>query len=132
MVGFIRESIPLSRLKMDIGPMIITNVWTELTAAPSEPRILEVTVTPEHGDAPYELLAEGVRVLITVEPGTCKACRWWPSKILRGHCLHPRMTDAFDEYRDGASDVEGCLGIDTGPDFGCIHYESEDINTQGG
>jgi hypothetical protein len=60
--------------------------------------------------------------------GKCKTCKWWlpgdsgpPLK-----CGHPKLSSGNSiTPEDGAQDGEGYSGIYTGPDFGCIHHETE-------
>jgi hypothetical protein len=60
---------------------------------------------------------------------TCANCKSWaPPQFageLLGHCNH-RKVGMGGEFPDGAMDAEAYGGIDTGPDFGCLHWEKRE------
>lgn len=71
---------------------------------------------------------------------TCKTCKWWlfwnerenPSSILNadiwGSCENPLLeSNIEDRHTNGLSASECRQGEvpSTGPDFGCIHWESK-------
>lgn len=72
--------------------------------------------------------------------GTCKDCRWWSSKIrdaefpnLR-YCLMTRQNDpacnnAFYAYYLDDGDEQDAY-LETGPDFGCIHFEDKNTDKE--
>lgn len=61
---------------------------------------------------------------------TCKECRWWIGYPKEGSplrsCMMPKLLKMpTPPPSDGA--LPGYMpefGIDTGPDFGCIHFET--------
>jgi hypothetical protein len=66
----------------------------------------------------------------------CKTCKWWgvnyvapppefPDTDLYRHCDHEKLSYPPSDGNDGAYDVECYGGIDTGPEFGCIHWEEK-------
>lgn len=69
--------------------------------------------------------------------GRCKTCKWWdvwarskpagrsPMSPERGKCGHPKVGNGNGDNSDGAMDSEAYGGIDTGPDFGCVHWEAK-------
>lgn len=62
--------------------------------------------------------------------GTCKDCKHWGKEIsqkdkpnLQRECLSFKVGDCPDD--DGLKDqYEEFYGIETGPDFGCVHFQS--------
>ena len=55
----------------------------------------------------------------------CEACKWWEYGAV---CSHEKLQPVGFYGKipeDGARDGENCLGILTGPKFGCIHYEKK-------
>ena len=59
----------------------------------------------------------------------CNACKWWGEHggtEDEKRCMHRKLAPIQSEsISDGACDDEQYGGIITGPDFGCIHWESE-------
>lgn len=57
----------------------------------------------------------------------CKTCKWWgPDRgELFRWCSNPVNRDFRGENPAGACDGEE-LGFDTGPDFGCVHWEAKE------
>jgi hypothetical protein len=68
-------------------------------------------------------------VNVTLLVARCKDCKWWGSKAWigpgRNHCDHPKVANGNGEDADGAMDSEEYGGIDTGPEFGCVHWEGK-------
>lgn len=66
---------------------------------------------------------------------TCKNCKWWSTKIpinvttkkpmpeLPRYCCHPNTNR--EGVKDGMISDDGYGGVETGPDFGCIHFEGK-------
>jgi hypothetical protein len=58
--------------------------------------------------------------------GTCKDCKFWREPPT---WQQPRWTQGscqnLGEGADEMTDAEGWGGVDTGPDFGCIHFEQK-------
>jgi hypothetical protein len=70
-------------------------------------------------------------VNVTLLVAKCKDCKSWDApdvkdrEPFRGHCKSPKVGGALGEDDDGAMDNEAYGGIDTGPDFGCVHWEAK-------
>jgi hypothetical protein len=62
--------------------------------------------------------------------GKCKTCKHWGMEF--GNCEHPWVGGPARHEIDGAQDGEGYSGIYTGPEFGCVHYESENGESHDG
>lgn len=64
-----------------------------------------------------------------MEDKTCKTCKWWSGNAAldkAAFCGSPKLSpDQLHVASDGAIDSEEYGGICTGPNFGCIHHESE-------
>ena len=70
--------------------------------------------------------------------GRCKTCQWWKEYAHGPHlCQCPKLCLWLIEgYRDNAGDdfatVEcegGFHAIETGPEFGCVHWEGKNVVT---
>jgi hypothetical protein len=59
---------------------------------------------------------------------TCKSCRWWNSRANRftkqRACDNPRLI-SFGEDGLNSDDFGQETELETGPDFGCIHWDGE-------
>lgn len=60
---------------------------------------------------------------------TCKECRWWTGHHKEGNplraCTMPKLMTMQSPLPSDAAlaSYMPIMGIDTGPDFGCIHFE---------
>lgn len=54
----------------------------------------------------------------------CRNCRWWD---LKHECHHPKVgaNDNGPAENDELSYWADAYGLSTGPNFGCVHFESK-------
>ena len=67
---------------------------------------------------------------------TCKDCKWWSMATRYNEAWHPRpclVDPPFDLSRTNGfyaycpnDEGEESAKLETGPDFGCIHWEKKD------
>lgn len=55
---------------------------------------------------------------------TCKDCRWWYQSFFN-FCEHEKLSKEIAGESDRAWCDDNLSGIETGPDFGCIHWEEK-------
>lgn len=65
--------------------------------------------------------------------GRCRTCKWWSGPVVEdefnhgpARCTHVKLSYPGGAIADGAVDVGGYDGIETGPEFGCIHHEPKE------
>jgi hypothetical protein len=65
---------------------------------------------------------------------TCDTCKHWKrntyTEIQFGICDHPSLELSEEGKIDGLKELfslPGCLGIQTGEKFGCIHFENKEV-----
>lgn len=60
---------------------------------------------------------------------TCKTCKYWGNVVEKQtkqcYCYHPKIGrhDTFGKDQVSLENRGTATGIQTGPDFGCVHYE---------
>ncbi len=61
---------------------------------------------------------------------TCKDCKWWHrfpiGEILFTECMNGKMSKEVEGETDRLWVQDSCERIETGPDFGCIHFEPKE------
>lgn len=63
----------------------------------------------------------------------CKNCKHWeppenPQNYFMGQCVNNKNCPGYDWYenfpRDGCIPTDPMCGLETGPEFGCVNFES--------